>query len=91
MGLDYVNRKQAFKLKQLSKLRQILCSFTHVRHKPGPLSAEFSSALSQEFCSEAIYFVLSSMRKSINTNTYLTLEAAEVPNLNPGPSTSCGI
>ena len=53
--------------------------------------AEFSSALSQEFCSEAIYFVLSSMRKSRNTNTYVTLEAAKVPNLNPGSSTQCGI
>lgn len=72
MGLGCTTRKQAFKWKHLSKLGQILCSFSHAKLKPRLLRAEFSSALSKEFHSEAIYFDLSASKKAQHkcTNAY---------------------
>lgn len=64
MGLGCTTRKQAFKWKQLSKLGQILCSFSHAKLKPRLLSAEFFSALSKEFHSKAIYFALSPSKRA---------------------------
>lgn len=61
MGLGACDQETSLQVEKIVKAEIVLA---HVRLNSGPPNAEFSQALCKKFYSEAIYFVLSSIRKS---------------------------